>query len=159
MFFWSVQKLVFLQFCWEFPEHPSRFLSIFERFWVPVGLIVRCFFCIWFWSHFSCMFFPQMQKLEKWKSSSWPVKYNVSWVAKLKKKHANVKKQLSFPMIFDKKINQKSNKNSRKTALCTKIDRTALLGSLFSPLGRLSVDFGLLRGSSVSSFLAHFWKK
>jgi len=59
-------------------------------------------------------------------------------------------------MIFDKKIHKKSIEKSRKTALCTKIDRTALLGSLFSPLGRFLVDFGLLWGFSVGSFLAHF---
>ena len=74
----------------------------------------------------------------------------------VEKKHANVKKQLSFSMIFDKKINQKSIENSVKTALVTKIDRTALLGLLFSPLERFSVDFGLLQGSFVGSFLGHF---
>ena len=82
----------------------ERFLSIFEWFWVPVGLIVRCFFCIWFWSHFSCMFFPQMQKLEKWKSSSGPVKYNVSWGSPSWKKNTLTwKNKFLFPWYLIRK--------------------------------------------------------
>ena len=156
VFFFDVflerQKTSFFCDFWDFQRHPSRFLPILGWFWVPVGSFFRWFFRTWFCSHFSSKFFQKMQKLKKWKSSSGPVKYDVSWGSPGWKQEALAwKSQCFFQCFFSKKwrkFDKKSEKNSisdknrhNSFPWITFLTPGSILSRFWAPLGLLFRTF------------------